>query len=258
MRTTSSQRNLARIFYRWHRRIGVSAAVFLLWILCSGLLLNHSEQLQLDKIQLHNSGLARWYNLETEVTQNFFPLGQHWVVKTSEGLMLDGNFFSPLQSPLIGVANSEQLMAIASQNELLLLDSHATLIDRLSGNSLPVNTITAVGSACQGIAISNGTQGYSSQDGLDWQACAEPLVTTPSQQLDEAKKQQMTPPVAVDKLLLDLHTGHFFGRAGVWLVDTVAIGLFLLALSGLWLFFRMGKKNNRKSAHNTSHHNSHS
>jgi hypothetical protein len=37
------------IVLRWHRRIGLVLSVFLLWMLASGVLLNHSDDLSLSK-----------------------------------------------------------------------------------------------------------------------------------------------------------------------------------------------------------------
>lgn len=40
--------------------------------------------------------------------------------------------------------------------------------------------------------------------------------------------------VTWDRVLLDLHTGRFFGEAGIYVMDAAAILLLLLALSGIY------------------------
>jgi uncharacterized iron-regulated membrane protein len=42
----------------------------------------------------------------------------------------------------------------------------------------------------------------------------------------------------LERLLLDLHSGRFFGSAGPWIMDAAAVLLVLLALSGTWIWLR--------------------
>lgn len=245
----SPKRQAAKVFYRWHRRIGASAALFLVWLVISGLLLNHSDKLALDKVEIHSLALARWYHLTPALPQSAYLIGTHWLTQVNDDVLIDGKLTTIKSQPLIGATASEQLAALASPNELILLEPNGQLIDRLSGADLPIGTIAKLGSACGTIAISDTQKIYSSNDGLTWQECPEPLVTpaqrplTPEEQRELAG--QFTGSVSLEKLLVDLHTGHFFGALGAFFVDAVAICLLLLALSGLWLFFRMGKKQNR-------------
>ena len=54
---------------KWHRRIGVVLSVFLLWMLASGILINHANDLQLDKQQLNNEFWLKWYGLSSTNTK---------------------------------------------------------------------------------------------------------------------------------------------------------------------------------------------
>lgn len=250
-RKPAGKRHLTKGLYRWHRRIGVSAALFLLWLVISGLLLNHTEHLDLDKRKLHSAALAHWYHLDTNSPQVYYPLGSHWVAETQEAILLDG---APLASAsthakLIGTAQIPPLFAVATDKELLLLSEQGQLIDRLAADTLPISPITQIGQACGGITLTNGQKQFVTLDGLDWQDCTEQLTATPVKQLNATQLDQLVPGVSLEKIILDLHTGHFFGTLGVWFVDMIALCLSLLALSGLWLFVKMGKKNHRN--HNT-------
>ena len=51
------------IILRWHRRIGLVLSVFLLWMLASGVLLNHSDDLSLHKRFMSNVKLLQWYGV---------------------------------------------------------------------------------------------------------------------------------------------------------------------------------------------------
>jgi len=42
----------------------------------------------------------------------------------------------------------------------------------------------------------------------------------------------------VERVLLDLHSGRFFGKIGPWLFDIAAALLILLSLTGSWIWLR--------------------
>jgi hypothetical protein len=48
---------------RWHRRIGVVLSAFLLWMLVSGVLLNHTDDFQWDKKVLNSEFWLDWYGI---------------------------------------------------------------------------------------------------------------------------------------------------------------------------------------------------
>ena len=52
--------------------------------------------------------------------------------------------------------------------------------------------------------------------------------------------------LSLQRLLLDMHSGRFFGSKGVWVYDLLALLVFLLAGSGLVLWIRTGAVKNRK------------
>ena len=48
--------------------------------------------------------------------------------------------------------------------------------------------------------------------------------------------------MSLERLLLDLHSGRFFGSAGVLVYDVLALAIGFLAISGLILWIR-GRRN---------------
>jgi hypothetical protein len=244
-----TNRQLPRLFYRWHRRIGASAALFLVWIVISGWLLNHSDSLMLAQNDIHSPALAHWYNLNYQKPTQGFTHNQHWLINSDETLLLDAKKINAPFAHAIGLAVNETLIAIANPHEILLLDEQLAIIDKLNDSSLPIKNIVKIGSGCKGIVISDNQQNFSTSDGLDWQTCNEPIVWSQTAALNAHQiaqaEPQIVPAISVEKVIVDLHTGRFFGRYGAYVVDAVGLCLLLLALSGLWLFFRMGNKTNR-------------
>jgi hypothetical protein len=251
-----TKRKLPRELYRWHRRIGASAALFVVWIVISGWLLNHSDSLKLAQQQIYSPALAHWYNLHYAVPTKIFNSKNHWLVNNDETLILDSKILSTQFSNVIGLTQSEQFIAIASNHEILLLDAQNQVVDKLNESSLPFKYITKIGSGCDGIAITdadadaddnNPIHTLSSQDGLEWQPCSQPITWSTAKPIntDQLKQlePQLVPAISVEKIIIDLHTGRFFGRYGAFVVDVIGLCLMLLALSGLWLFLRNSRKN---------------
>lgn len=242
-------RKLPRLFFRWHRRIGVSAALFLMWIVISGWLLNHSDSLNLARKEIHSPALANWYKIHYQVPTQGFVHNNHLLISNDDTLLLDGKKINTTFTGSLGVAADKNLIAIASANEVLLLDEQYQVIDKLDKSSLPLPTITKIGTGCNGILISDNLQHYSSNDGVDWQPCSELISwsqqeTLNTQQMAQAESQ-LVPAISLEKVIVDLHTGRFFGTYGAYVVDAIGLCLLLLALSGLWLFFKLGHKSNR-------------
>lgn len=44
--------------------------------------------------------------------------------------------------------------------------------------------------------------------------------------------------LTMDRIILDLHTGRFFGEAGVWVMDIAAIAFIILSITGIVMWMR--------------------
>jgi hypothetical protein len=238
--------------YRWHRRIGATAALFIVWLVISGWLLNHSASLNLAQHKIHSPALAHWYGLNYQAPTQTFNSKNYWLVGNSEILIVNGKTLSlaintTAGNTLVGIAESENFIAVANRNNLLLLSPQGDLIDKLSNDTLPIKGITQIGTGCSGIVVANATQILATADGINWQQpCEQNIAWSVVQNITPEQLQQieplLAPEISIEKVIIDLHTGLFFGRYGAYVVDTVGACLMLLALSGLWLFFRMGQK----------------
>lgn len=254
-------RRTARLFHQWHRRTGISAALFIVWIVASGWLLNHTDSLGMAKTELRNKTLAHWYGLEVNTPSSIFAAGQHWITNSNtDTLILDGQLLENIKLTAIGFTASKNMLAIASPDTLALLTDEGDIIDTLDSTSLPVTPLTRLGSGCNGIAIGDNRQVFASNDGIDWQPCNSAVIWSNQQAIDntqrESVEQWLVPPVSLEKLVLDLHSGRFFGQYGPYVVDIIAAALMFLALSGLWMFFRSNHlQKQRQKAHKPSRNN---
>ena len=63
---------------------------------------------------------------------------------------------------------------------------------------------------------------------------ASPL---PQELVDNLKQRAELPGISMETLILDLHSGRFFGTAGVLFVDLIGLLICILALTGLWAWY---------------------
>ena len=254
---------------RWHRRIGLSIMVMVVFLAISGLLLNHSPSLGLSKQILQSPWLLGWYGFETTAFSGY-KLGEHkldehnlnnqWLSHPGGfDLFLNSEPVANCQAPLLGASlldlskgklpqtkspQTQPLLLALCQGELVILTLEGELVEKLSSlNGLPENTsgLQVVG---QEILLHSGEQILSLNiDSLEIQASQTNVKVwsqpspLPQELIEQINQSAELPGISMETLILDLHSGRFFGTAGVLFVDLVGLLICLLALTGLWAWY---------------------
>jgi hypothetical protein len=241
--------HIGAILHRWHRRIGIAAALFLIWLALTGVLLNESPALGLDRTRIGWPWLMHWYGLQASVPTQGYVAAGHALVVLADGAVLDGHPLQPPISAPLGMVAAQGLLYVATAHSLILLQPDGRRVDELQ--TLPVATVQRIGSAADGsiaIAGSDGSAGsngsvYVSSDGDSWTASAgatpqwsQPQPLSPAQR--SAAAQVDRPSLPLQRVLADAHSGRLFGRYGPVVIDLVAAAACLLSLSGLWMVQR--------------------
>jgi hypothetical protein len=242
-RVYSLRRRLGLLLYRWHRRIGFIASVFLIWMAVSGWLLNHTGSLDLGRRYLINEFITAHYGIRNEIPTRAFITDDHWLAIEADAAVLDGkkiavNFLHPQ-----GMVEIHDTLFIADTTNLILLDKNGELIDKVSISG----AIDRIGVGCGGAVIVNaGKQQLATQDGINFTACDDNVQWSREATLTESQRTIATPllssGVTAERVLLDLHSGRFFGAFGPYFVDALGFAMIALALSGIWLFLRQHKR----------------
>lgn len=213
---------------KWHRRIGVVLGVFLLWMLTSGVLINHGHDLALDKQTISSDFWLKWYGLSSSNTQS---IGDKSLILNKEGLWLNQQNLGECSS-LLGVAKSSQEVVVVCPEHILLLLPTGELIDHVDksrGLSIISQKMAVVEQKV--IVLANNGQHYQ----LDTQSLSfNPFlpVTTP---INWQEIQQPQAQLSYEQWLLDAHSGRLLGSWGKWLVDALSLVLVLLIISGWFL-----------------------
>jgi len=248
-----SLRNSLIFSVRWHRRIGLACALFVLILSVTGLLLNHTSNLKLDSIKIHSSILANLYGLPSPEPLAL-QIGEQWLSHDgSKQLYLQDNVIAQCTAPLLGAARYNGLLHILCQDELLLLMPTGELLETITPSlGLPFDTqALAVLDGQLLLKTANGTLN-ADLDTLQWQPVTNtpahwPSPQTPPTHLNQQLNAQ-TPAIDLEQLMLDLHSGRLFGGFGVLVMDLAAVLLIVLSITGFvaWNSSRLIRKKSKR------------
>lgn len=225
---------------RWHRRIGLSVFVVMIFLAITGFSLNHSPGLNLSKINLTSDWLLSWYGVAPQKTEGF-PLADNWVYGTGTGeLYFDNQPLGYCPPPLAAVAATEQMNLALCNGALLLLTKQGQLLETFSQvQGLPASSNRLV-TLDQQVVIVSGTGAWE----FDLDSLAIKALTDLSA-LEQASSIEPSPlpsafgnkasleGISLETLIIDLHSGRFFGSAGVLFVDLVGLLICILSITGL-------------------------
>ena len=229
---------------RWHRRIGLSIVMMVIFLAITGLLLNHSPSIGLSEQTLRSQWLLDWYGFEATPPTGF-KLDDQWLIHPGgNDLFLNNEPVATCLAPLMGASQIQSLLLALCQDELVILTSQGELIEKLSLlNGLPKNT-TALQVADNEIFILSNEQTLSLNiEALKTQVSNSPVTEwssaspLPQELIEQLYQRAELPGISMETLILDLHSGRFFGTVGVLFIDLVGLLICLLALTGLWAWY---------------------
>lgn len=231
--------------YVWHRYLGISAAFFIIILSISGLLLNHSSELQLVTKSVTNNSVLNWYGITSPEIIRAYSAGDNWISQWDKQLYLNQQKIGTYSSTLLGIVDLKEMLVIAVIGKLILVTPNAEIIEVMDhSNGVPAG-IKHISTDSSGYFIASAAHGYYRADAdlLNWEAINAYPIEWPAQSslpddLNNKISQQFRQhSINYERLLLDIHSGRFFGKYGVYIMDAAAIILLLLSLSGafLWL-----------------------
>ncbi len=245
-------RSPAVIWRNWHGLLGVIVAIPLLALTITGLLLNHSEELNLTEVEVRSEWVLERYGFETDqpvVAKSL--VGGGFISTVAGDLVYRGAIVGSAKDSLIGGAHVQNGLCIATETEVHYFDDDGKLVETLGSTSLPSGVIQNVGRDQNQLLVLQltGETGvektvrFDSEliqateeivDGVEWSE-EKSLSDTERDQVHQALISEGMP---LDRLILDLHSGRFFGDVGKWLLTLFSLLLILVSISGLVVFFR--------------------
>ena len=232
-----------RWFRRGHRWIGLSLVVFVVYLSVTGIVLNHSGDLELERRYLDWPWLLDAYGLEVPTPAASFADTGHRATLLGERLFLDGRDTGRTETALTGMAALGPLIVVAGEQSVYLFTDAGEFVEAIDlGSSLP-GPIERVGRTGDRAVVGSGPASLQSdadvahfeardKESVEFWSVATPPDAAEMAALEAAWRGRG---VTVERLLLDLHSGRIARAAGPWLVDLIAVLLIVLSVSGIVL-----------------------
>jgi len=239
---------------RQHRLLGACVSLFLLFMVATGVLINHSHRLGLDRQPVESPVILDWYGLGAPVGTRHYSVGAHWLSHSGGQWYLDGVPVAGGDGGVGAVAYRDWIV-MAGPGSLLILDTNGTLIERVPWDDRDAGAIDRIGRTPPGHIVLSTPQGT-------WEGDAELLQWTPVDAAPTGTRWSgaLSPPgpieqsiskfrrgteLSLEQVLLDLHSGRILGSWGVFAYDVLSLIMGTLAVSGLVLWWR-GRRNGLK------------
>jgi hypothetical protein len=250
MATDSDIQRKPHPFGLLHRYGGICSAVLIIFICVTGLALNHTDDLELGSVPVDAEWLLDAYGIATPPI-NSFAFGTISASQIDSNLYYGTTALPGKFSALTGVTQSGDRVIIATANELILLTRDGAAIETLEAYMGIPTGIRRIGlDAEQGAVVSTASGDWHSDSELtNWEILTDTKTTVWSEPValpvdlqQQLKTLYRGQGLSVERVLLDLHSGRIFGPAGPLLADLVAVVFILLALTGIWMWFKTRRK----------------
>jgi len=247
------KKNTARQF---HRLLAYTVAFLLFWLSLSGVLLNHTEDLKLNDVKIQQPWLLSWYDIDTPEIEQAFHLDTDWVIQTNQAIYWNQTAL-PFQGNIRSIVQNDDFLFIMLANDLALLTDTGDLIERIplpaALRSQEISTqpnLSFFKHNNQVIVATKNSQAWQISDDFtqlipvqtntqtDW--IKLPPINSQNAPADIQKHLVNTfdSPLTLEKIILELHNGYFFGKIGPWLIDLASLLFILMVLSGIRLHLK--------------------
>jgi len=225
--------------------MGAAIALFVLLLSITGILLNHSSDLKLDKRYLTWPWLLEHYGVSEVQADAVYLLEQSVISQFGTEIFVDAKPVTNAQRPLLGGIVLDEVMVLATDDALILLNSDGEFIERMSAAA-------GIPPMIQNIGLFHGAPVIQTREGMwrsdfmldNWEAISLQGIgwSVPSP-MPELIKQELIKyfhgeGVTIEQVLLDVHNGRILGSVGAWLLDLVGVLLTVLSLTGIWMWLR--------------------
>lgn len=249
------KRRTVRSYHRW---LGIIAALPLLLISLTGLLLNHTDDLGLDERHADADVILDRYGMALEGEPRTFAAGDHYISQWGDQLFFDGEALDAIDGSLVGAASlGEGIAVVLAPSRILLYDDAGSLMEVLGEATLTFGEIVRAGRTTERELVIEDVEGRRhafAPDLLSFEthaaesrgttpqvAWADPIATAPPDLRDKMATAYRGEGVSWYRVLLDMHTGKLFGLPGRYLADVVAVAVIVLVFTGLRLGLRSPK-----------------
>lgn len=250
MAASRKKRRWSRVLHRW---AGILLLIPILIATATGVLLNHTIDLGLSKRNTTNSWIQERYGMHLNGEPEAYGFEKKAYAAQWDGQIFFREKLIKTRSPLVGAVPLRDGIAIVTTNSVHYFGLDGVLIETLDSITLPDGEISRAGRSkdlalaletAEGIRISD-------RDLLEFSAKtdSEDIVWSQPVPVTDANRKLWERAYAgdglpFDRVILDIHSGRFFGSIGKWIYDLMLFGVLVLSATGVVLFF----KNRRRAS----------
>ena len=233
------------VIQKWHKKIGVYIALFVILLTVSGIALNHSEKLKLNTTYIKMNWLLDLYKIDPTSEPVGYLSSNNWAIQIDERIYFNNKKIVNDVNKLVGLVNIDDFYVIAYDGKLILLTAEGEILEYLGGAEGVPAGMKAIGNDDQNNIIIQSAHGFYrvNLDALQWDEydfikakwsskseITEPLKTN-------ILEQYRGTGLPIERVLLDLHSGRIIGGWGIYLVDLIAVLFIIIAITGIWMWW---------------------
>lgn len=241
---------LIRHLREWHRKLGIFAAFFLIFLSLTGIALNHTDSLNLAHQPIKNSWMLNHYGIQAPTDIRFYPITNDVALFVTDHLVwFQDKVLLESDETIIALGQFKGFIIVVTSNQLYLYNLSGELIDRLDDTSGIPASITAMAINDKQLYLKTNNGIYQSdQDLFDWQLAPASQVLTwvkakqaPASAVVNITREFKSQFLTLERLIVDAHSGRVFGMIGIIFMDLVGFLLILLSLSGIYIWIRYAR-----------------
>lgn len=248
-----------RSIYQWHRYAGLVAALFIIIIAVTGIMINHSSRLTLNSTYVKSDWLLNFYGIKAPDKVQSYSLKNNWLSQWKNQIYLNTHFIHKERQTILGAITYADIIIVALADALLVFTEDGELIERVAGSEGVPSGIEAIGLSDKNqlaIRASNGVF-TGNKDLLFWQAAPSSIIVwsdvspLPKQLYATMLDKYRGRGLKLERVIFDLHSGRIVGSWGIFFTDVVAILMIFLSISGIWLWIMRTIKSKKHKHHKT-------
>ena len=231
-----------------HKYIGIVSVVVIIMLVITGILLNHTQSLSLDQQNTSSKVLNNWYGIKIPQAKKGFKNKNTWFAVVAQTLYINQNKVNHVKlESLKAVEKLPFGWLVVGKHKLILLTDQAKLIDIIK---LDIEVISTY-SQRQKLTLKL-------KNGLLYQLDAPYEKLTQIEYLKQSKKTLLLSELptkikneinqhlnqgglTLERVILDIHSGRFFGKFGVYIIDFFSLLFLILSLTGFLIYLKQHK-----------------
>ncbi|MCL1127524.1 PepSY-associated TM helix domain-containing protein [Shewanella surugensis] len=246
-----------KYFRFWHRKLGILSVVFVIMLSITGILINHSHTLSLDSKKVNLAWLLDDYGITQPA---------HMAIYQTKPLIASSDNFiwikdsPPIEADMMisAIISFNDLFIAITPQQLYLISQKGQLLEQQDDTLGLPQDIENIGQ--DGQLWLKTANGYFTADSdlIEWTKASPLIAISWVEPLPAAQVEQQLALISLkarsthltwERVLLDVHSGRFFGPLGPWFMDLVAFALIIMSLTGiyLWQSTKKSRTNKRKN-----------